>query len=98
MSLTDTLRKLFGRAKDQASDLAQFAKTKIEIRDLEGRRDHVLRDIGRRVYAMHKEGRAPSEFETLCADVKSVEEKIAQKKSELETLRDREPAPAAQPR
>jgi len=94
MSLTDTLRKLFGRARDQASDLAQFAKTKLEIRDLEGRRDHLLRDIGRRVCTLHQEGRAPAEFEALCTEVRGTEEKIRQKQAELQTLRDRPPSAA----
>jgi hypothetical protein len=83
MSLAETLRKLFSRARDQATDLAQMARVKLEIRDLEGRRDHVLRDIGRKIYTMHNEARAPSEFEASCAQVKDLEERIRAKQEEL---------------
>lgn len=87
MSLGDTLRNLFSRAKDQASDFAQMARTKLEIKDLEGRRDHALREIGRKIYTMHKDGRAPAEFDALCVQIKDVEEKIRLKQEEMQRAR-----------
>ena len=50
MSIKDGVGKLFQRAKDEASEMAQSARLTLELRQLEGRRDLLYGKIGRRVY------------------------------------------------
>jgi len=96
MALMDTLRRLLSRAKEEATDVAQVARIKLDIRSLEGRRDHLLREIGRQVCTMHGEGRGIADFDGVCADVKKLEEEIRAKEEEARQVRAK-PAPAASP-
>jgi len=103
MSLRERLRSMFNRAKEQATDMAQVARMKLDLRELEGRRDHLFREIGRNVYTRHREGRGYPEFERSFADVRTLEASIEKKRAEMRAVRERpgsaEPAtePASTP-
>lgn len=92
MSVWDRIRELMGRAKEGATDMAQVANIKLDIRGLEGRRDHLLRDIGRKAYAMHGEGRRFAEFEAPCDEIAQVEARIRDKEKELQAVKERSPS------
>jgi hypothetical protein len=96
MSVWDRLRELMGRAKEGATDLAQVANIKLDIRGLESRRDSLFREIGRQAYSMRAEGRGVPEFESACAEVAQLEQRIADKEKEMQAVRER--GPAASPR
>lgn len=97
MSAWDRIRELLGRAKEGATDMAQIASIKLDIRGLEGRRDHVFREIGRKVYALHQEGRPLTGFEAEYAEIGQVEQKLRDKEKELEAMRGRPGASGAKP-
>jgi hypothetical protein len=84
MSAWDRIRELMTRAKAGAADVAQTANIKLDIRSLEGRRDHLFREIGRKVWMLHGEGRQIPEFETLCDEIEQVEGRIREKEQELQ--------------
>jgi len=96
MGFMDSLRKILSRAKEEASDVAQVARIKLDIRSLEGRRDHLLREIGRQAYTMHVEGHGFEAFDGACTDVKKVEEQIRAKEEEARQVRAKS-APAGVP-
>ncbi len=91
MGFMDSLRRILSRAKEEASDVAQVARIKLDIRSLEGRRDHLFREIGRQVYTMQGEGRGFAAFESACADVARIDEQIRAKEEELRTVRGKAP-------
>ena len=93
MSAWDRVRDLVTRAKTGAADVAQAANIKLDIRNLEGRRDHLFREIGRKVWSLHGEGRTLPEFETLCEEIEQVERRIREKEQELETRKERSADP-----
>ena len=74
MSVWDRIRELMGRAKAGATDIAQVANIKLDIRGLEGRRDHLFREIGRKVYAMRGETRAIAARRACPGDGVAIEE------------------------
>ncbi len=88
MGAWDRVRELMTRAKAGAADVAQTANIKLDIRGLEGRRDHLFREIGRKVWALRGEGRTIPEFETLCEEIAQVERRIREKEQELQSRKD----------
>lgn len=84
MSAWNRIRELLTRAKAGAADVAQAANIKLDIRSLEGRRDHLFREIGRKVWTLHGEGHQIPEFETLCDEIEQVERRIREKEQELQ--------------
>lgn len=84
MRVWDGMRRLFGRAREGATDVAHNASIRLDVRNLEGRRDHLFRSIGRRVLALHEEGRGIPEFATVCEQLREVERSIAARRAELE--------------
>jgi hypothetical protein len=95
MSVWDRIRDLMGRAKEGATDMAQLANLKLDIRGLEGRRDHVFREIGRKVWALQGEGRRFTEFEGECEEISQLEARLRDKQKELEAVRERPPSSGA---
>jgi hypothetical protein len=89
MSAWNRVRELVTRAKAGAADVAQTANIKLDIRNLEGRRDHLFREIGRKVWTLHGEGRRIPEFETLCEEIAQIEQRVREKERELETRKER---------
>ena len=89
MSAWNRVRELVTRAKAGAADVAQTANMKLDIRNLEGRRDHLYREIGSKVWALWGEGRRIPEFETLCEEIAQVERRIREKEQELEARKER---------
>jgi len=88
MSLANTMRSLFNRAKHEATGIAQSARIRIDVRNLEGRRDHLLREIGRKAYAQRDQPfRIVTEIEPLFGKVADVEAKILAMKNELNAAR-----------
>ena len=95
MSVWTGMRSLFGRARAGATGVAHGASVRLDVRNLEGRRDHLFRSIGRRVLALHGEGRGIPEFTSVCEQLADVERSIAQKRAELAQSRAR-PEPEAE--
>lgn len=96
MSVWDRLRTLMTRAKAGAADVAQVANLKLDIRSLEGRRDHLLREMGRRAYELEGEGRGSPELAPSCQEIAQVERQIREKEVELQAVRDRAPSAVEQ--
>jgi len=94
MTFWDTMRRIMKRAKDEASDVAQVASIKLEIRNLEGKRDHLLKEIGRVVCAMPDRSSRLSEIDPLCSEVATVERRISALQQDLKNPRTRPPRPA----
>jgi len=97
MSALDRIRELLTRAKAGAADVAQTANIKLDIRGLEGRRDHLFREVGRKVWALHGEGRRIPEFETLCEEITQIERRISEKEQELQSRKSTPDSPAGGP-
>lgn len=95
MSVWDTMRRIMKRAKHEAGDVARVASLRLDIRNLEGQREHLLKEIGRMVCAMGDRSWRPSEIDPLCAQVASVQTKISKLQQDLKNLRAR-PSPAAE--
>ena len=89
MSVWNGIRRLLSRAKEEASGVAQTASIKLDIRSLEGRRDHLFREIGRKIYEMRAGGRRFAEFETSCDEIDRLELTILERREELRTVRSR---------
>jgi hypothetical protein len=83
MSIWEGLRSLLDRAKEGATDAAQTARIKLDIRSLEGRRDRLFRDIGRKVHALHDTAASVPGTETLSEEIARIEAKIVEKQEEL---------------
>jgi seryl-tRNA synthetase len=82
------MRSLFSRAKHEATGIAQSARIRIDVRNLEGRRDHLLREIGRRAYAQRDQTfRIVTEIEPLFGKVADVEAQIQSMKNEMNAAR-----------
>ncbi len=87
MGIMDQLRRLLSKAKEEAGEVAAVARIKLDVRTLEAKRDHLLREIGRQALALHREGRGVREFDTACADVQKVEAEIREREEELRRVR-----------
>jgi hypothetical protein len=94
MTFLDTMRRLMKRAKDEASDVAQVASIKLDIRNLEGKRDHHLREVGRIVCSMTDHSWRPAEIDPLCTEIASVDRRIAKLQQDLKNLKARPSRPA----
>jgi hypothetical protein len=90
MSIKDGVGKLFQRAKDEASEMAQSARLALDLRQLEGRRDHLYGKIGRRVYKRRSEMTDLAELSPIFAEVEQIEAEIQTKEAELKQLRGEE--------
>jgi hypothetical protein len=88
MGIKSGVGNFIRKAKDEAGDLAQSARIKIDMRSLEGRRDHLFEKVGRKVYA----DRGAMTFdlaaiEPLLTEIGAVLEEIKAKEAELRSLR-----------
>lgn len=92
MSIMDRLRQLVTRARAGAADVAQVANLKLDIRSLEGRRDHLLREMGRKAFQLHGEGKGLPELAPSCQEIAQVERQIREKEVELQAVRERSPS------
>ena len=79
---------MLNRAREEATDVAQVAKIKFDIRSLEGRRDHQLLEIGRKVYEDRNVARFAG-VDPMIANIDELAQKIREKKQELEGVRAR---------
>jgi hypothetical protein len=91
MGLMDRIRSGLHRAREEATDLAQTTRIRVEIGSLNRRRSQVLETIGERILAMHAQGTAPAEIADLCGQVTALDQEIASKQSEIERI-NREPS------
>jgi hypothetical protein len=94
MSVWQSIRKLLNRAKEEAVDVAQMAKIKLDIRSLEGHRDQLFRDIGRKVYEQRGQSGRLTQFDAQCGEIDTVEGRIREKQDELKATRGRPEQPA----
>jgi hypothetical protein len=94
MSVWNRLRRLASRAREEATDAAQVARIRLDIRSLEGRRENLLRDIGRKVYEARNDNTRFNGIEPLCEEIDAVAEKIRVRRKDLEGVRARPQAQA----
>lgn len=83
MSFMDKVKSGFDKAKEGISDLAETTKIKLEINKLESRKSELLGEIGKQVYALHKQGRAMAEVEAQCKEIDGLDEKIKERGDEI---------------
>lgn len=95
MSVWTGLRRLLNRAREEATDAAQVAKIKLDIRSLEGRREHLFRQIGRKVYEARNDNTRFDGIETVCVEIDAVSGKIAERQRDLDAVRGRTPGPGS---
>jgi hypothetical protein len=89
MSAWTGLRRLLSRAREQATDAAQVTRMKLDIRSLEGRRDNLFRDIGRKVYDARNDNTRFDGIQPLCNEIDVVAEKICVRQKDLQAVRAR---------
>jgi hypothetical protein len=89
MSVWNGLRRLLSRAREEATDAAQAAKIRLDIRSLEGRRENLFRDIGRKVYEARNDNTEFSGIEPICKEIDAVAAKIRERQDDLEAVRSR---------
>jgi hypothetical protein len=83
MSFMDKVKTGFDKAKEGLSDFAETTKIKLEINRLESRRSDLFGEIGKRVYALHGQGRAIADVEAPCKEIDGLEQQIKQKNEEI---------------
>ncbi len=71
------------KAKEGATDLAQIAKVKIEITRLIGQRTEATGELGRQVYALYGQGRTMPEVETVCQQIRRIDDQIKQLEAKI---------------
>lgn len=89
MSVWSGLRRLLSRAREEATDAAQSAKIRLDIRSLEGRRENLFRDIGRKVYDARNDNAEFNGIEPICKEIDDVALKIRERQGDLEAVRSR---------
>lgn len=94
MNVRAGIRRLLSRAREEATGLARTASIKLDIRSLEGRRDHLFRQIGREVYDLRAGGMRYAEFEASCEEIDRVEQTLLERSEELRTIRGKPPSSA----
>ena len=87
MSLMDRFKKGVEKAKEEASDLAQTAKLKLDISKLNARKADLLGQIGGKVYDLHRQGRTVPEVEAQCQEISGIENQVKQMEAEIERVR-----------
>lgn len=97
MGLMDNLKKGFEKAKEGATDLAQTAKLRMDIGNLNDRRKDVFRRIGEQVYAAANAGDAAVGFDAEVEELRSLDAQVAAKQAEIERLRTEEGAGGGEP-
>jgi uncharacterized protein Yka (UPF0111/DUF47 family) len=88
MSFRASLLRFFNRAREEATEVARTARIKLDIRQLEGRRDSLFRDIGRKVYTSRGEILPMTGLESFFDDISKVEKQIRVKKDELKVAKE----------
>lgn len=86
MSIKDGVERLIKKAKDEASEMAQTARLKLDLRQLEGRRDLLYGKIGRRVYKKRDQGMDPVELQPIFSELTELEAEMQTKEAELRAL------------
>jgi hypothetical protein len=89
MSMWSGVRRLLNRAREEATDIGQVAKIRLDIRSLEGRRESLFRDIGRKVYESRNDNTRFNGIEPICEEIDTVIETIRQRHKDLEAVRSR---------
>jgi hypothetical protein len=87
MSIKEGVGKLFQRATDEATEMAQAARLTLDLKQLEGRRDVLYGKIGRRVYKRRSEMTDFGELTPIFTEVEQIETEIQAKEAELKQLR-----------
>ncbi len=87
MSLMDRFKKGVEKAREEAGDLAQTTKLKMEISKLNGRRGQLLTEIGGKVYVLYGQGQTVPEVEGLCQEVRKIEDQVKQMEAEIERVK-----------
>ena len=90
MSLLQKLREGVEKATGEVGELAQSARTKLEIARLNDDRNQLLREIGQQIYTRHTQGRPIPEVEDLCERLEAIEADIRQKEAQA-AAQSREP-------
>ena len=83
MSFMDKVKSGFDKAKEGVTDFAETTKIKLEINKLNERKDVLLGEIGKQVYALHAQGRAITETEAACKEIDSLEQEIKKKEADI---------------
>jgi hypothetical protein len=82
MSLLQKLREGVEKATGEVGELAQNARTKLEVARLNDDRNQLLREIGQQICARHAQGRPVPEVEDLCERVVALEAQIREKEAQ----------------
>lgn len=92
MGWMDGVKKGMRKAADEAADLAKVARIKSELSKLNRDRRELYEAMGRELFEMHQRGESVMGFGTKCQSVEALNEAIAAKESEIESIRaDEEP-------
>jgi len=87
MSLLDKVKKGVEKAREEASDLAQTTKIKMEVGKLQGRRTELLTEIGKQVYSISTQGRPVAEVDPQVQEIRKIDEEIARLQAEAERVK-----------
>jgi len=87
MSVWTGLKRLLTKAREEATDAAQIAKMRLDIRSLESRREHLFRAIGRKVYEARNDNTQFTGIEPLCTEIDAIMRQVDRRRADLETVR-----------
>jgi len=82
MSFLQKLREGVEKATGEVGELAQSAKSKLEIARLNDDRHQLLRELGEQIYARHKQGRPIPEVEDLCERLVAIDAEIQHREAQ----------------
>lgn len=86
MGLLDKVKKGVEKAREEASDLAQTTKIKMEVGKLQGRRTELLTEIGREVFALSTQGRTVPEVDPQLQEIRRIDQEITRLQAEAERV------------
>lgn len=89
MTIGERIRRALGSVRSGTSEMARVANLKLDLRNLEGRRERLYRTIGRRAHDLHRQGRGVPAFDRLVGEIEEVETEITATQDALRGVRER---------
>ncbi|MCC6445291.1 MAG: hypothetical protein IT210_17760 [Armatimonadetes bacterium] len=84
------LGRFIRKSRETISEVTQTSRLKLEIKELEARRDEVHMEMGKKVWALYEKGLIKNaDLLSLCQDIERIGTDIGAKEKEIEEIRAR---------